>query len=130
MGSSKNCFLDFQVSLPTKTKIFWDFDLGPRYIQFMKKTRVQKSHASVSLTSYYGLQHRLRSCIYVVEDGKWKMSELKVLISSTNKASTKKSSTGQNVYGTKHLGDKRPSGTKHLRDKSSDGTKHLMRQNV
>jgi len=63
MGSSKDHFLDFRVSLPevgnifanisakTKyfSKIFWGIAQGPRYYRFMQKARHQKSHATVPL---------------------------------------------------------------------------------
>ena len=64
MGSSKDSFCNLRVSLPGSlkyfreylrenkkiSKMFWDDDLGPRYYGFMKKSRAQKSHATVPLT--------------------------------------------------------------------------------
>ena len=56
MGSSKNNFSDFRVSLPRSWKQFHKYlheikkNLGyctGRYYRFMQKTRHQKSHASV-----------------------------------------------------------------------------------
>ena len=34
-------------------KIFWDVDMGPRYYQFILKTRAPKSHASVPLIGLF-----------------------------------------------------------------------------
>ena len=46
IGMKKTLFYN----ISAKTKIFWGVTLGPRYFCFMKKTRVQKSHATVPLT--------------------------------------------------------------------------------
>ena len=44
-----NIFVIISVKTKIFSKIFQDFNLGPRYHQFMRKTRVQKSHATVPL---------------------------------------------------------------------------------
>ena len=41
------------VNISTKTEIFWDVDLGPLYYRFMKKTRAQNSHATITLSHFY-----------------------------------------------------------------------------
>ena len=65
MGSSKDHFLDFRVSLPGSQKyireylreneicfkIFWVIAQGPRYYRFMQKIIHQKSHATVPLSA-------------------------------------------------------------------------------
>jgi len=64
MGSSKDHFLDYRVSLPGSRKYIREYlreneifiknilgyiAQGPRYYRFMQKTRHQKSHATVPL---------------------------------------------------------------------------------
>ena len=61
MGSSKDHFFYLRVTLPGSQKcireylreneIFWGIAQGPRYYRFMQKTRHQKSHASVPLST-------------------------------------------------------------------------------
>ena len=63
LGSTKDPIVTFRffdteskteitnISMKTKktSKIFWGINLGSRYFRFMKKTRAQKSHATVPL---------------------------------------------------------------------------------
>ena len=44
-----NIFVNISAKIKIFSKIFWDVDLGPRYIRFGKKTGAPKSHASVPL---------------------------------------------------------------------------------
>ena len=73
MGSSKDHFLDFRVSLPGSRKyireylreneIFFKNILGYRYYRFMQKTRHKKSHATAPLT----LKHLIRLGMYCIQ---------------------------------------------------------------